>query len=55
MDSLHVTKVIVFLSYRTKHVTRFHPSYVLEAVKLLAQHREQLKINAKAAWNDFLT
>lgn len=44
-----------FVFYSTKQVSRFHPPYVLEAMKLLAQHTDQLKINAKSAWNDFLT
>ena len=39
----------------TKQVSQFHPPYVLEAIKLLAQHTDQLRINAKSAWNDFLT
>jgi len=45
---------LFYSACRTKQVTRFHPTYVLEAVKLLAQHNEQLQISAKAAWEDFL-
>ena len=41
--------------HSTKQVSRFHPPYVLEAIKLLAQHTDQLKINAQSAWDDFLT
>ena len=43
-----------FYWHRTKQVTRFHPPYVLEDVQLLAQHSDQLVINAKQAWNEFL-
>ena len=35
-------------------MTRFHPPYILEDVRLLAQHSDQLTINAKEAWNEFL-
>ena len=43
-----------FLHHSTKQVSRFHPPYVLEVVKLLAVHTDQLRIIARSAWNEFL-
>ena len=39
-----------------QHVSRYHPPYVAEAVRLLAQHTEQLNIDtdAVAAWKELL-
>ena len=38
----------------TKQVARFHPPYVAESVKELAQHQDLLHIHAKEAWDIFL-
>lgn len=38
----------------TKTVTRFRPPFVVQMVKLLAQHEDQLVIVARQAWNEFL-
>ena len=39
-----------------QHVSRYYPPYMAEAVRLLAQHTEQLNINtdAVAAWKELL-
>ena len=48
-------KYVCIVPYSTKQVSRFHPPYVLEAIKLQAQHTDQLRINAQSAWDEFLT
>ncbi|KAL5477924.1 hypothetical protein EMCRGX_G024781 [Ephydatia muelleri] len=38
----------------TKAVTRFRPPFVVQMVRLLAQHEDQLIVAAKQAWDEFL-
>ena len=44
------------LCIHTPSVSRYYPPYVAESVRLLAQHTEQLNINADAvaAWKELL-
>ncbi|XP_065892619.1 DNA mismatch repair protein Msh3-like isoform X2 [Dysidea avara] len=39
----------------TKHVTRYHPPQVVNNIRMMQQHKEQLKVEVDSAWKQFLS